>query len=89
MIKKEINNSHEYKDLGLPSGTKWATCNIGADRPEKYVNSYGFYCLSNPISIQKAWYLEMSRQRFSFWKSLCGIDNLFCIKIKTMFPVEV
>ena len=28
--------SHEYVDLGLPSGTLWATCNIGADNPEDY-----------------------------------------------------
>ena len=27
---------HEYVDLGLPSGTLWATCNIGADSPEKF-----------------------------------------------------
>lgn len=27
---------HEYVDLGLPSGTLWATCNIGADTPEDY-----------------------------------------------------
>ena len=27
---------HEYVDLGLPSGTLWATCNIGADNPEDY-----------------------------------------------------
>ena len=25
---------HEYVDLGLPSGTLWATCNVGADTPE-------------------------------------------------------
>lgn len=25
--------SHEYVDLGLPSGTLWATCNIGAETP--------------------------------------------------------
>ena len=25
---------HEYVDLGLPSGTLWATCNVGADHPE-------------------------------------------------------
>jgi hypothetical protein len=25
---------HEYVELGLPSGTLWATCNIGADNPE-------------------------------------------------------
>ena len=27
---------HEYVDLGLPSGTLWATCNVGASRPEQY-----------------------------------------------------
>ena len=26
----------EYVDLGLPSGTMWATCNVGADKPEDY-----------------------------------------------------
>ena len=27
---------HEYVDLGLPSGTLWATCNVGANFPEEY-----------------------------------------------------
>ena len=27
---------HEWVDLGLPSGTLWATCNVGADKPEEY-----------------------------------------------------
>ena len=27
---------HAYVDLGLPSGTLWATCNVGADNPEDY-----------------------------------------------------
>lgn len=27
---------HEYVDLGLPSGTLWATCNVGANTPEDY-----------------------------------------------------
>ena len=27
---------HTYVDLGLPSGTLWATCNIGANSPEEY-----------------------------------------------------
>jgi hypothetical protein len=30
------NNCHEYVDLGLPSGTKWATMNVGATSPEDY-----------------------------------------------------
>lgn len=29
-------SSHEYVDLGLPSGTLWATMNIGATAPEEY-----------------------------------------------------
>ncbi len=31
-----ILNNHEYVDLGLPSGTLWATCNIGTTTPEGY-----------------------------------------------------
>ena len=27
-------DSHEWVDLGLPSGTLWATCNVGASAPE-------------------------------------------------------
>ena len=27
---------HEYVDMGLPSGTLWATTNVGADKPEDY-----------------------------------------------------
>ena len=33
---EEIPDIHEYVDLGLPSGTLWATCNIGANSPEEY-----------------------------------------------------
>ena len=29
-------NGYEYVDLGLPSGLKWATCNVGATSPEDY-----------------------------------------------------
>ena len=29
-------NGHDYIDLGLPSGTLWATCNVGAEAPEEY-----------------------------------------------------
>ena len=37
-----IENGHEYVDLGLPSGTKWATCNVGASKPEEYGNYYAW-----------------------------------------------
>ena len=35
-------NGHDYVDLGLPSGLKWATCNVGASRPEDYGNYYAW-----------------------------------------------
>ena len=35
-------NGHEYVDLGLPSGTKWATCNVGANSPEEYGDYYAW-----------------------------------------------
>ena len=34
--KKINNNGHYYVDLGLPSGTLWATCNVGAKRPSDF-----------------------------------------------------
>ena len=37
-----IENGHEWVDLGLPSGTKWATCNVGASKPEEYGNYYAW-----------------------------------------------
>lgn len=35
-------NGHEWVDLGLPSGTKWATCNIGAKSAEEYGKTFGW-----------------------------------------------
>ena len=36
-MEKEIrNNGFEYVDLGLPSGTLWASCNVGASKPSDY-----------------------------------------------------
>ena len=35
-------NGHYWVDLGLPSGTLWATCNIGASSPEDYGNYYAW-----------------------------------------------
>jgi hypothetical protein len=31
-----VANGHDWVDLGLPSGTKWATMNVGADSPKDY-----------------------------------------------------
>lgn len=48
-------DGHDYVDLGLPSGIKWATCNVGASNPEDCgfyyawgeTNTKGTYSLEN------------------------------------------
>lgn len=32
----ESESLYEFVDLGLPSGVLWATCNVGATKPEEY-----------------------------------------------------
>ena len=44
---------HEYVDLGLPSGTLWATCNVGASKPEEYGDYF-------------AWGETQSREKYSW-----------------------
>lgn len=40
-VSPPINaNGHEYVDLGLPSGTLWATMNVGASSSTEYGNYY-------------------------------------------------
>ena len=46
-------SGHGYVDLGLPSGKKWATCNVGASSPEDY-GDYFAWGETNP----KAEYTE-------------------------------
>lgn len=35
-------NGHDYVDLGLPSGTLWATCNVGADSIGDYGDRFAW-----------------------------------------------
>ena len=35
-------DGHDWIDLGLPSGTRWATCNVGANAPEEYGGFYAW-----------------------------------------------
>lgn len=39
---KTIVDGHEFVDLGLPSGIKWATCNIGATKPFEFGDHFAW-----------------------------------------------
>lgn len=42
-------NGYEYVDLGLPSGLKWATINVGAELPEEYGSYYAWGMIIVPV----------------------------------------
>ena len=42
VVQYDLYNGYEYVDLGLPSGLKWATCNVGATKPEEYGGYYAW-----------------------------------------------
>jgi hypothetical protein len=66
-ITSGIADGHEWVDLGLPSGTLWASCNVGANSPEDYgdyfawgetqpkgyytKDSYNYNYTSNPTTL--------------------------------------
>ena len=59
------DNHHPHAiDLGLPSGTKWACCNVGASTPE----SYGGYYAWGETS-EKSYY---SRDTYAYYNSNTG-----------------
>ena len=45
---------HEYVDLGLPSRTLWATCNVGAEKPEEL----GYYYAWGETSTKNSYFSE-------------------------------
>ena len=62
------DDSHEYVDLGLPSGTLWATCNVCASYPEEYWDYFAWgetapkeeYTYEN----YKWWYFDENGYRY-------------------------
>jgi len=59
-------NGHEWVDLGLPSGTKWATCNVGATRPE----GYGSYFAWGETSTKSE--SDYTQKKYKYYDSSTG-----------------
>ena len=55
-------SNHEYVDLGLPSGTLWATCNVGANVPEEFGDYF-------------AWGETQSKNIYDWNTYIYGTDN--------------
>ncbi len=66
-----LENGCEYVDLGLTSGTKWATMNIGAETPQDYGNYYAWGETTTKETYNWSTYLDGNISR----NSDCGTDK--------------
>lgn len=69
----------KYVDMGLPSGTLWATCNVGADAPEEY----GMY-VSWGETEEKSYYSQSDYWLFEAGNTIDLNDgqDLACVKLE-------
>ena len=70
-------NGHDWVDLGLPSGLKWATCNVGASSPEGYGNYYAWGETSTKSS-----YTEGNSTTFGKYMSDIGGNDTYDVARK-------
>ena len=62
-------------DLGLPSGTKWACCNVGASKPEDYGGYYEWGQIADaPTKAQVEELINYCRFT-SVWTTLNGVHG--------------
>lgn len=71
ILTVNTHNGHEYVDLGLPSGLKWATCNVGATTPEGY-GDYFAWGATSPL--YESGYAQENPQ--NHWKA--GKSDGYC-----------
>ena len=70
-------NKHDYIDLGLPSGTKWATCNVGASSSEEAGNLYAWGEVIPKKLFSVANYFDSSYTKYTLKTndSIIGTEN--------------
>ncbi|MEE1004818.1 MAG: Ig-like domain-containing protein [Bacteroidaceae bacterium] len=68
------NETHEWVDLGLPSGTLWATCNVGASKPEEY-GDYFAWGETQPKSDN-----NYSKSAYRYYDSVYGVYTKYCLQ---------
>lgn len=61
-------NGHEYVDLGLPSGTLWATCNVGATTPEGVGDYFAWGETSTKSTYDWSTYFDINDGGYTFAK---------------------
>lgn len=78
-----------FIDLGLPSGLKWADCNLGASKPEEFGDYYMYGSIkpnnkdncskdSAPFFINQQWYSDNLDEYWIKYNGKDGIGTLEC-----------
>ncbi len=84
-------NGHDYIDLGLPSGTLWAACNVGASAPEIYGDFFAWGEVSAKSSYTWANY-KYCNGDFNSLTKYCSMssfgDNGFVDNLKVLEPSD-
>jgi hypothetical protein len=84
-------NNHDFVDLGLPSGTLWATCNVGADAPEDYGDYFAWGETSPKVSYEWNTYQYCMGSEYTLIKycysSIYGYNG-FTDDLTTLLPED-
>ena len=78
---------HEYVDLGLPSGTLWATCNVGANVPEQFGDYFAWGETAPKGSYDWSNYKWCDGDQYSLTK-YCSDSSLGIVDNKTELDPE-
>ncbi len=70
------NDTKEAVDLGLPSGLKWATYNVGATKPEEYGNYYAWGETATKETYSWDTYKHGDGETFSKYNATDGLTTL-------------
>ena len=65
----------ESIDLGLPSGVKWASCNIGATKPEEYGGYYAWGETEEKEYYSDSTYVYYQNGAFVYFGDISGTEN--------------
>ena len=66
--KLQLVTDAEFVDLGLPSGVKWATCNVGATSPGEYGDYFAWGETASKTDYSWATYFDTSDNGKTFYK---------------------
>lgn len=87
--EKSFTTDHEYVDLGLPSGTLWASCNVGANVPEEYGDYFAWgETQSKDVYDESSYQYNMDNALTKYCNNVDFGYNGFTDNLTTLLPED-